>query len=196
MRLSTVQQRGVVPFPAFLGERIHMRAFTKSAGLAPELRRWQPTIDAMLDGIDVDGPIYLMVDQAAVPAGDAHRRPGVHVDGYWQASSQGHKHNFEPEPADPPPADRHVVERQYVAHAETILLATDLFGCVAHAGAYDGLPAEGGDCAHIDIAKMDRVELEPGRVWAGDAVEMLHESIAARRAGLRTVVRLNVPGWA
>ena len=196
MRVSTVQQRGTVPFPVFLGERIHMRAFTKSDGLAPALRRWQPTVDAMLDGIDVDGPIFLMIDQADVPPGSAHRRPGVHVDGYWQAGAQAHKHNFEPEPAEQPPADRHVVERQFGIRAETILLATDVLGCVAYAGSYDDQPAEGGDCSHIDVSKMDRVEFEPGRVWAGSALGMLHESIAARRAGPRTVVRLNVPGWA
>lgn len=80
---SKVEERGAVQFPAWSGERVYMLPFFKDAGLPCNLARWQPTVDAMLDGVDTDGPIYLMIDQGIVAAGQPHRRPGVHIDGYW-----------------------------------------------------------------------------------------------------------------
>ena len=37
--------------------------------------------------------------------------------------------------------------------------------------------------------------MEPGRVWAGEALSFLHESLPLQVHALRTLVRLNVPGW-
>jgi hypothetical protein len=41
---------------------------------------------------------------------------------------------------------------------------------------------------------MDEIILDSGRVYAGN-VTMLHESIPVPFDCLRTLVRLNVPGW-
>lgn len=220
MTTSTVHQRGAVTFPAFTGERVYMREFTKAAGLPAGLLRWQETVDAMLDGIDARGPVYLMVDQLPVRAGSTHRRPGVHVDGYWHPALSCHgggggghgsvpathgawpathrsvpfSHSWEPAPGghgSVPTRHSHSG-----SHAETIIVATDVFGCVAFDGAYDAAPSKGGDCAHVDTAGMLRVGMAPGYAWAGHTLTMLHESIPVRRDCLRTVVRLNVPGWA
>lgn len=207
---SIVQQRGRVPFPAHIGERVYMREFHKSAGLPIDLARWQPTVDAMLDGVDTDGPIYLMVDQGAVRAGMTHRRGGLHIDGYWVPAMQahgspsrdGHRHN-------PGPRDgRHIAFTSkwdtgpnWVTGAtglqwpaEAIILASDVSACRAMAGEFDGLPAEGGDCSHIDTSGMDEVILGADVAYAGN-VTMLHESLPVAADCLRTVVRLNVPGW-
>lgn len=182
MHKSLVTQLGAVTFPSFTGERIYMRAFTKAGGLPPDLARWQDTVDAMLDGVDATGPIFLMVDQAAVRASATHRRGGLHVDGYWH-------------PGDGSPANaghRHV---HAGAQDESLILATDVLGCAAYVGEVDEEPGEGGDCSHIDPSGLLRVELEPGIAWAGHTLNMLHESLPMARACLRTVVRLNVPGW-
>lgn len=90
MYKSIVQRRGPVTFPEFTGERIYMHEFRKSTGLPPEYKRWRDTVEQMLDGIDTDGPIYLMVDQGVVAPGHSHRRPGVHIDGYWHPALQAH----------------------------------------------------------------------------------------------------------
>lgn len=83
MLQSVMQKVGPVDFPAFTAERIYMREFRLETGLPEDLKRWQPTVDQMLVGVDTDGPIYLMVDQKFVAATTTHRRPGLHVDGYW-----------------------------------------------------------------------------------------------------------------
>jgi hypothetical protein len=71
-----------------------------------------------------------------------------------------------------------------------------VFGCRAFIGEYDDKPNDGGDCSHIDTTGMDAVGMEPGRVYAGHTLTMLHESLPLARDAKRTVVRLNVPGWA
>lgn len=80
---SIVQQRGSVAFPQFMGERHHMRPFFTADGLPSDLARWQPTVDAMLDGIYTEGPVYIMIDEGVVKAGTTHRRPRMHLDGFW-----------------------------------------------------------------------------------------------------------------
>lgn len=90
--LSLVQEAGKVIFPEFRNERIYMLPFTVKHGLPQELSHWQKTVDAMLDGVDVDPQqdIYLMVDQKYVTQNEMHRRPGIHVDGYWIPSLNAH----------------------------------------------------------------------------------------------------------
>ena len=51
-----------IPFPEFTGERIYMRRIVDGI-VPPDLARWAPTIEAMLAGVNVGGPVYLMVDQ-------------------------------------------------------------------------------------------------------------------------------------
>lgn len=180
MQVSHVQQRGRVPFPAFTGERIYMREFTKAAGLPTDLRRWQETVDAMLEGVDTTDPVFLMVDQAPVKAATVQRRPGLHVDGYWDPAANRHGHGG------------HRIDG---AENEALILASNALGCAAYVGEFDGTPASGGDCSHIDIGGLIRVDMEPGRAWAGHTLRMLHEALPVRRDCLRTVVRLNVRGW-
>lgn len=180
MHVSSVQQRGAVRFPAFIGERIYMREFTKAAGLPADIARWQPTVDAMLDGVETEGRIFLMVDQAVVREQATHRRPGLHVDGHWNPALYAYGHGG---------------SSIGNTESETLILASDKLGCAAYVGAYAGEPGSGGDCSHIDASGLLRVEMEPGRVWAGDTLRMLHEAVPVERDCMRTVVRLNVLGW-
>jgi hypothetical protein len=202
-----------------------MHAFDPKRPLSDHLTRWQPTVDAMLDGVRAPGVVYLMVDQAAVRAGSAHRRPGVHVDMYWHAGASCHggggghgawppSHRSTPSTHRPRPVGRHIWEQPWArpggrhgnhgrhgghgagAHAEALIVAADVLGCAAYVGSYDAQPGGGGDCAHIDVSSLDRVELAPGYAWAGHTMHMLHESLPVSRDCLRTLVRLNVPGWA
>jgi len=156
-----------------------MQGFTKAGGLPSNLARWQDTVDAMLSNVECAGPIYLMIDQSVVPAGITHRRPGLHVDGRWCAAAGKHRHSTEDDPDVP----------------EGIILASSHLGCRAFTGEYSDSPKVDGDCSHITTCGMHFVDLEPGYAWAGDSMQMLHESIPLSAAVSRTVVRLNVSGW-
>lgn len=188
---SIIQARGAVTFPTFMAERIYMREIRKAAPLPADLQRWQPTVDAMLDGIDVDGPIYLMVDEGIVGAGQPQRRPGLHVEGYWIAAAQRHGGG----------GGGHCGAWKGDGWAtcdfsapEATILASNIRASRALAGQYHGDPREGGACSHLDISDLTEVALQADRVYAGN-VAMLHESLPVDVTCMRTLVRLTVPGW-
>lgn len=218
----------VVSFPKFTGERVYMHAFTPSIGLPKELERWQETVDAMLIGVNAPGSVYLMIDQAEVIAGTYHRRPGLHVDGYWCADNSEHaplrkiinkihnsntpqplpskhspipkrshqpippKHSSVPRQSHEPIPTRHSLSSY---NKETLILASNVVGCEAYEGEWDGVAGLGGDCDSIDRSGLKRVVMWPGIVWLGETGSMLHESMPLDINMERTVVRLNVPGW-
>ncbi len=90
MNLSYVEQRAKVDFPLFNNEKVYMLPFYKKEGLPSNLKHWQRTVDSMLDGVNTEDVIYLMIDQGFVKANTYHRRPGVHIDGYWNPGINGH----------------------------------------------------------------------------------------------------------
>ena len=198
---SIVQERGTVIFPDFLAERVYMREFKKASGLPPDLARWQSTVDQMLDGVDTDGPIYLMVDQKILKAGELHRRPGVHVDGYWRPEIQAHGgggHGSTPGHSGVAAAGRWDSPNPWshfdFAEPEAIILASNVRACMAYEGPYEGAPGDGGDFSHLALDGLTARNLRPRTVYAGN-VSMLHETVAVERDCARTLVRLNVPGW-
>lgn len=217
---SIIETRGDTVFPAWQGERIYMRPFLKADGLPQDLSRWQPTVDAMLDGIDTDQPVYIMIDETEVEAGKTQRRPGLHIDGYWdpgitaygshRAIASGHRgtpgrHQPRPprEPSTPP---RHrsippghssgsmLWKDADFAAPEGIILASSVSAAEGYLGIYEGPIGEMGDCAHIDISDMEVLQMESGRVYAGN-VNCLHQSLPVEVDCRRSLVRLNVPGW-
>lgn len=218
MKTSIIEQRGAVSFPTFTGERVYMRPFLKAAGLPKHLARWQSTVDAMLEGIDTDGPIYLMIDQAEVKDGISHRRPGLHIDGYWNPAISVHggypRPGHGPAPATPskdkhmPNPSRHASSAAgdwrtdeggswntaSFAEPEAIILASNIEAARGYTGTFSGFIGDMGDCSTIDVSGLRPMDFHAGRVYAGN-VTSLHESLPVTHDCLRTVVRLNVPGW-
>ncbi len=214
---SYVEARAIVPFPEVKGERVYMREFRPCVGLPADLRQWQPTVDAMLRGVETDGVAYLMVDQGFARAGETLRRPGVHVDGYWmpEAGRHGHRsplgahgepyrsHREPPQPGHGTPSSGH--RAPPVGHGnpgrhglsadrrEAIILASDVTGCAAYVGEYDPHYGAGNDASAVDLSGLRRLEMVAGRAWIGN-MAFLHESLPMGVDCYRTVVRLNVPG--
>lgn len=196
MDQSTIVQGAPVSFPEFTGERVYMRRFERGALLPADLARWQATVDAMLVGVESDGPVFVMIDQMHVPAGTHHRRPGLHVDWYWHDILQAHGspghapyppgHGPRPQPQHKPPTN---------PQREAIVLAASTLGCRAYRGAFSGRPLDDGDAAHIDVSGLEAVDMSPDCAWICDAGATLHETLPEARGALRTVVRLNVAGW-
>lgn len=205
---SILKTIGTVPFAAHIGERVYMREFTQRGGLPDDLARWQPTVDALLREVDAPGPIYLMIDQGVVRAGASHRRPGLHIDGYWHPGISAHGgHGSRPgHNSRPRETPRHCSspgawdtgsgrwKNGIYSEPEAIILASDVAAARAVVGHFDGMPGEGGDCRHIDTGSLIVVPMRAGIAYAGN-VTLLHESLPVAADCLRTVVRLNVPGW-
>lgn len=195
---SHVERRGNVLFPEFKSEKHYMvKIETK---LPQELARWQSTVDSMLSGLSMPkGYAYLMVDEAFVEEGSYHRRPGVHIDGYWDdgISAHGGRHS----PTYPNHRARlprhsggsHVWADSNFEEDEALILASNIGACRGYVGEYSGEILEGGDCSKIDLTGLSPIEMIGGICYAGN-VTALHESTPLPYSAQRQLVRLNVPG--
>lgn len=185
--LSRMYNIGAVAFPEFTGERIYQVPFTKKGGLPSDLRRWQPTVDKLVESVDTDEEMYLMVDQTYVAKGDLHRRGGKHIDGNWCVSGHSHGHidmAWDTGPRPGPDWKTHNLS------TGGIILASDRFGCVAYEGEFEGSPAEGGDCEHIQVG--DPTPLLAGQGYLG-TVNLIHETVPALQSHNRSLVRITLP---
>lgn len=204
--LSSVQEGAVVThFPRFTHERVYMLEFWKELRLPLELRRWQSTVDQMLMGVDTGRPMYLMIDQSVVVEGQPQRRPGVHIDGYWNPSWTMHapagRHAPKPEPRWQPSPSRHTPsanmgwEDSLFDEPEAIILASSVQGSRGFVGEFDGPIHDGGNASDVDLSGLTEVQLEAHQTYIGN-VSFLHESLPFPEACKRTLVRINAPGWA
>ena len=205
MYVSEVQPLNSVTFPEFTGERVYMEKFYKQDGLPSHLSRWQNTVDQMLDTVDTDQPIFIMIDQGIVKPNTSHRRPGPHIDGYWIEELKAHggsQHKFN---------SIHKFDNRHVLHQggwstgpgswkhvdfsqpESIILASDVVGCKAYTGQWEGDIGEGGDLSHLDLTDLLNFSMHSHVVYKGN-VTFIHESIPLQNETQRTLVRLNLKG--
>jgi hypothetical protein len=184
-----------IPFPEFRAERIYMIPFVKGDGLPDQYARWQPTVDSMMKDVPDDKVGHLMVDGVVTASGYPSRRPGIHVDGYWDAGLGVHRGG----------GGHRGVHREEGGHGrgqahclfpEAIILASNVQGCVAYEGAYL-LPTQfnGGDCSKIETTSLRAVPLESHTAYVGHSMFLLHASVPVAQDSNRVVVRINIPGW-
>jgi hypothetical protein len=176
-----------------------MVPFKKHTGLPTHLAHWQATVDDMLSGIAWEGTIYLMIDQGKVGAGETHRRPGLHIDGYWVPAKGKHGSHK----SGPSIYGAHVTEPftkfmnnddwggAAFEQSEDIILASNVQAVRGFSGKFNGPVGTGGDCVHVDTSGMDEIILQAGVAYRGN-VTFLHESLPVKSDCLRTVVRLNL----
>lgn len=186
--LSRINEIGEVCFPVFTGERLYQVPFKKEVPLPVELSRWQPTVDAMLQGIDTEEEMYLMVDQGEVGEGSTQRREGAHIDGNWIVGENAHTTGHQVMMWDTGGG------RWNTKNLETggIILAADRDGATVYEGTVDGVVGEGGDCSHLDLSNTKQRMLEPNKAYLGN-VTMIHESMPSKKSGKRTLVRITLP---
>lgn len=192
---SNIQQIGAVTFPEHTGERVYMLPFDPHQPLPSSVDRWQHTVDAMLRGLDLSHTprAYLMVDQGHVAAGNSHRRPGVHIDGYWVESLGGHHGGGHRARAGGTWHSGGGWSTSTFDEPEALILASDVCGARAYVGSWSGHIGDGGDCTAVDVSGLAVLPLRAGMVYAGN-VTMLHESIPLYFDTKRTLVRINAPG--
>jgi len=198
MKKSQATEIGPVTFPEFTAERIYMVPFLQRDGLPEHLQRWQPTVDAMMDGIETGEPVFIMIDQSIMKAGNTQRRPGVHIDGIWISDDWDVETGWKTDPGNIQKMGTHDTGRHQTTppkeprKPQSIILASNVEGCAAYAGDWDGEIGEGGDASRLDLSRLQKRILNPFTAFSGDAMTLLHESIPVKHACQRTLVRLNV----
>jgi len=197
MLASTVSKLGEVSFPTWTGLQIYMTPIRKGVPLPNQIQGYTDTVNQILANVDTDEEMYLMIDEKFVKAGDYHRRPGKHVDGYWIPSMQMHggggpKHSPFPSPGRHSPG-RHTG----VGSMEGLLLASNTGDAMSYVGEYSRdfvKDWRGGDCSSIDTASLMPVYMEPNLVYAAN-VMTVHESLPVKKDCFRSLVRINIPNW-
>lgn len=187
---SIVKSGGNVVFPAFTGERVYMVPFTKAGGLPVEHSRWSSLVASMVEGIETDGVIYFMADQGVVKAGDIHRRGGAHIDGNY--GNYNGALGFSGDGGGTPGFKIDMCYKNPIDLLGGIVLASDYMGCKSYEGDFNGSPAYGGDCSHLDLSTSRQTVMQPNQVYMGN-VTMVHEAIPSVADQNRTVVRLILP---
>lgn len=201
-----------VDFPEWRGERHYMLPFTLRSGLPKEARRYQNVVDQMMGSIQVDRDqeCYFMVDEKDVVPGQTHRRPGLHVEGYWiqdirchggggthsplgyHAPTPGHS----PSPPQEPEKKEKKEKKKVQSMFEAVLLASSHTAARALIGDYTRdfvADWRGGDCAELDTTGLDEMILQGGLSYNMD-VFTLHESLPVQAQMKRTVIRINARG--
>lgn len=186
IHLSQIKPGSPVTFPEWRGEKHYMIPFTMSADLPEKISRYQNVVRQMMSGVDVDPnqECYLLVDEKEVLPNNFHRRPGLHVDGYWHPEIQCHGGHS--------PAPRHSS-----LVPEGLLLASSYAACRALVGQYErDFEADwrGGDCSDLRTDGLREIQLQANRAYLLD-VMTLHESLPIYEPVKRTVIRINVPNW-
>jgi len=148
----------------------------------------------LLRGIKHSGGIaYMTVHGKVLKANETLRRDGKHTDG-----------NFEPHPSawdggggngwkvgeDDPVLDSELHQRAYLNECGGIIMASNYESSKGYVGEYEGTPANGGDCTHINTD--DGFMLKANTVYYGNN-HFIHESLAVTEDVHRVLVRITMP---
>lgn len=191
---SVVKNTGRVDLPKFNGDQLYMAPVDVRARKLPTaFSRWADTVSALLDRVPMaEGTVYLTIDEKELTPGKSHRRGGAHVDGVWIPAIKAH--------SDP---GRHAIragdwdDRGYWSHRAAgggLVLLSNVEGCKAWNGEFNGIPGDGGDLEHIraQLEVVEAVTLTRNNAYLLNAWG-IHESIPVREPVQRSLVRLTLP---
>jgi hypothetical protein len=181
MMLSEIRRVGALRFPVFSGIRIMMMPFRieDPIGTVPDaLEMWRPAVYELCRMSPAKrGVGYLTIDEAFVPTGRTHRRPGLHVDGIgpdgkcggWGGGGGGWG-------------------------ARGMLVAASHVGCRGWSQMFHGHAGPNGDSEHLrwECDPASEIIMQAGEVyWCGPTA--VHESLPMKVDVRRQFVRLSMP---
>lgn len=175
---SEIRHHGPAEFPTFTSVRVmHMPFDLCDLSTLPEeigVDVYRPLVRSLLATAPVHfGTGYITIDEAVVPAGQTHRRPGLHVDGGvgrgWGGGGGGW------------------------GKAGMIVAASHL-GCVAWNQHFDGSAGDDGECEHLAQQCCDatRVDLRGGQAYFLGPL-CVHDSLPMLCDTPRQFLRISMP---
>ena len=191
-RQSIVKTFGDLELPSPKMRRVYMERVTKDKGAG----EYQGVVAEILDRLGHNGHAFMMIDEKPIKAGEIHRRPGLHIDGYWVGNRHGgHRRRPVVENSSGWSNGGGTWNSSTFKEPEALVLLSSMQGAVAYEGEWEGYIGEGGDCSSVNVSGLTKRILEAGKVYAGN-VTMLHESIPVLRDGIRSLLRLSIPNLA
>lgn len=179
--LSYANKLDDVRLPMFNGIRVMMMPFhihDPLGSLPWRLLPWLPTLERMTRHVGLEGVGYLTIDEAVVPAGEAHRRPGLHVDGVGEDGGVGGWGGG-----------------GGYAGREGMLMVSSHVGCCVHNQTFSEMPRADGDCDHLADECNDGIALQPGELWWCSSL-CVHEALPMAVETRRQFCRISYPSSA
>ncbi len=181
------------PLPAYRGTRVLLMPMIHGdkASLPEDLQQWWPTLDVCAKHTPQHKGkvVYLTVDEKQVPAGKTHRRPRLHVDGYWKTEA-GHGGVWGGGGGGGAwGGGRGTASWQ---GGTGLLTVANHPGCRAWAQDFEGRPEVEGDCEHFRDQCDEGQVLKPGTLyWMNPAC--VHESLPMTKGVKRQFLRISLP---
>ncbi len=176
---SHLKKVGQVKLPQPTGIRVMMMPFhlhDPDGSLPDYIRPWSDVLNVMCAGDEGIG--YLTIDEAIIPDGETHRRPGMHVDGVG------------------PKGDLSGGWGGGGGYAGTygMKMVSSHVGCRAWEQTFLGMPGPDGDCSHLasQIDPRTEVIMGPGEVWHCAAL-CVHEALPMDGMTYRQFCRISMP---
>ena len=181
---SCCEELGSVVIPVNQGRQKYMHTFdTDTYRMAEGFEDYEPVVRALLHDAGFQGVAHMTVDEKVVMPGMSQRRPGAHVDGRFMAEAQNWSH-----PPGPGPLWAHYCNRVPVDRM-SVIVASDVPGCIVYEGKFDGFPKNDGDLEHIREQLGDG-KLLPANVGFRLSPDCVHESMIFQESTARVFLRV------
>ena len=179
---------GEITFPAFTGLRIMMLPIIigDPSSLPLAYQDWTSAFRRLSSfATRYIGQVgYLTIDEAHVTAGATHRRPGLHVDGWYRGEAGGWGGG-----------GGGWAGGDSVGGGTGMIVACSRDGARLWSGTFEGQPEPSGECERLRSQLGPEWEMPPGvAYWCSPLC--VHEAVPARESGPRVFVRLSLPSKA
>ncbi len=176
-----------VAFPAYQGRQKYMHTFDLAVPVMAEgFEDYAEAVKALCAAAGATrGIAHMTVDEKDVDAGMSQRRPRPHVDGCfypalesWGGGGGGWNHYC------------NNVNGPNPLRRMPVIVASDVPGCRAWRGEFDGMPSHDGDLSHLDLPEGEVLPANLGYLLSADCV---HESMIMPSKTRRMFLRIALP---
>lgn len=131
------------------------------------------------------GTAHMTVDEKLVTVGMSQRRPKPHVDGCFMPTQRSWDHGPGPHWAH---SCNNVALDGY--SRMSVIVASNVIGCRAWRGEYQGQPKSDGDLSHLELGDGEVLNANTGYLLSRDCI---HESMIQPESVRRTFLRIALP---
>lgn len=177
---------GPITLPPYQARRKYMHTFDiANPVMAAGFEDYLESVKELCNRARVfHGEAHMTVDEKLLIPGMTHRRPGPHVDGCFIPAAQVWGNG-------PTPGWNHYCNNTgEVVGRMPVIIASNIIGCKAWRGQFEGEPAIDGNLSHLNLDKGEYLGANHGFLLSPDCV---HESIQHYKTVCRTFLRIALP---
>ena len=184
---SHFEDLGAITFPVWSGRQKYMNTVDPSDPRMDEgLEDYNDVVRQLCAAAGYTGPeVHVTVDEKIVQAGCSQRRPDAHVDGHFQVSEMSWGH-------DGPGGTWNHCCNEVPIPRMSVIVASDVAGCIGYRGNFEGEPKNDGDLEHIRD-QLGAGELLPANRGFLLSPDCVHESVRYSEPTQRGFLRIALP---